>query len=81
LRFITGLPRSNEALKLTLYHVTLENRDVDLLLSADANGVYRGYTEADLNGKWRMTLLPIDESWKIQQVVALPRTDEIRFEP
>lgn len=80
-RFITGLPRSNEALKLSLYHVTLKNRDIDLLLSADANGVYRGFTEADLNGKWRVTLLPMDETWKIQQVIALPRANEIRFEP
>ncbi|WP_100641363.1 FixH family protein [Alteromonas facilis] len=81
LKFLSGTPRSSEALKLSLYHVTLKDRDVDILLSTDAQGVYRGFTEEVLDGKWRVTLLPLDESWKIQQVIALPQTSSIRFEP
>lgn len=81
LRFESGQPRSNEALKLNLYHVTLKNRDVEVLLSSDASGIYRGFTDLNLVGKWRMTLLPVDEEWKIQQVISLPRKDEIRFAP
>lgn len=81
LRFESGKPRSNEALRLNLYHVTLKNRDVEVLLSSDASGVYRGFTDLPLQGKWRVTLLPVDESWKIQQVISLPRADEIRFAP
>ena len=81
LRFLSGLPRTSEALTLSLYHVTLKNRDIEVLLSSDAQGVYRGRTDKSLAGKWRLSLLPYDESWKLQQVIALPREDEIRFEP
>ena len=81
LRFISGFPRTSEALTLSLYHVTLKNRDIELLLSSDAEGVYRGRTDQPLQGKWRMTLLPYDETWKLQQVIALPREEEIRFTP
>ena len=81
LRFISGQPRSSEALRLSLYHVTLVDRDIEVLLSSDASGIYRGFTEQSLAGKWRMTLLPVDEDWKIQQVISLPREDEIRFLP
>ncbi|MDM7860832.1 FixH family protein [Alteromonas sp. ASW11-36] len=81
LRFISGLPRDNTALKLSLYHVTLHERDVEVLLTADATGVFRGVINEDLTGKWRITLLPMDESWKIQQVVGLPQQTEIRFAP
>lgn len=81
MRFITGTPRSSEAIKLTFRHVTLKDRDVDLLLTADASGVYRAFTEADLTGKWRVTVLPLDESWKLQDTFALPRDSEIRLEP
>jgi hypothetical protein len=80
-RFISGQPRSNKALKLTFYHVTLKNRDMEILLSSDASGVYRGFTQHPLAGKWRMTLMPIDETWKMQQLVLLPQQDEIRFTP
>ncbi|WP_100657305.1 FixH family protein [Alteromonas flava] len=81
LRFISGTPRSNVALQLSLYHVTLKDRDINVLLAADANGVYRGFTEQALDGKWRVTLLPLDESWKLQQVLALPQSKPIRFAP
>ena len=81
LSFDSGQPRSSEALKLTFYHVTLKNRDIEVLLTSDASGVYRGFTEQLLQGKWRITLLPVDENWKIQQVVTLPQKNEIRFTP
>ena len=81
LRFISGLPRDNTALKLSLYHVTIQDRDIDILLTADANGVFRGVINDDIQGKWRATLLPMDESWTVQQVIGLPQQNEIRFAP
>ncbi|MBT0586322.1 FixH family protein [Alteromonas oceanisediminis] len=81
LRFLSGVPRTGEAIQLGMYHVTLKDRDITVMLTRDATGLYRGYTEQPLQGKWRVTLLPVSESWKIQQVVALPRSDEIRLTP
>ncbi|NMH61036.1 FixH family protein [Alteromonas ponticola] len=81
LSFLSGMPRSGEALKLTFYHVTLKAKDVSLLLSQDANGVYRGFSESSLDGKWKITLMPMDESWKIQQTITLPHSGELTFNP
>ena len=81
LEFHSGIPEKGNALKLSFYHVTLAERDVSLLLTRDANGIYRGFVEQDLSGKWRVTLSPLDDSWKVQQEIGLPRADKIRFVP
>ncbi|MCW8092367.1 FixH family protein [Alteromonas sp. ASW11-130] len=81
LTFTSGMPRDGQALKLSFYHVTLKARDVSLLLSQDAKGVYRGFTEAPLDGKWKISVMPVDESWKIQQTVTLPHSGEFIFNP
>lgn len=81
LEFHSGIPSTGNALKLNFYHVTLQEKDFSLLLTRDAKGVYRGFTEQDTNGKWRVSLTPIDDSWKVQQEVSLPRKDKIRFVP
>jgi len=81
LEFHSGIPKEGNAVKLSFYHVTLEERDTTVLLTRDANGLYRGFVEDDLNGKWRVSLTPIDESWKIQNILVLPQTDAIKFNP
>ena len=81
LEFHSGIPSTGNALKLNFYHVTLQEKDFSLLLTRDAKGIYRGFTEQDTNGKWRVSLTPIDDSWKVQQEVSLPRKDKIRFVP
>ena len=81
MKFHSGIPQEGTALKLSFYHVTLEERDTSILLARDAQGVYRGSTEVSLDGKWRISLTPIDESWKIQNVVQLPYSGAIKFNP
>ena len=81
LEFHSGIPSTGNALKLNFYHVTLQEKDFSLLLTRDAKGIYRGFTEQDTNGKWRVSLTPIDDSWKVQQEISLPRKDKIRFVP
>jgi hypothetical protein len=80
-KFHSGIPQEGSALKLNFYHVTLEERDTSLLLSRDASGIYRGTVDTPLNGKWRVSLTPIDESWKIQNIVLLPQSGAIKFNP
>jgi len=81
LKFHSGIPQDGNAIKLSFYHVTLEQRDVSVLLSRDANGIYRGFVEADLTGKWQVSLTPVDESWKIQNTLQLPYSGVIKFNP
>ena len=79
--FLSGAPRSKEALKLDFFHVTQEERDFFVLLSADASGIYRAQSETSVNGKWRLRLTPLDESWKVQKTLNLPTSKATSFNP
>jgi hypothetical protein len=79
--FLSGAPQSRQALKLDFYHVTQEAKDFFVLLSADANGIYRAQTDTNINGKWRLRLTPLDESWKVQKTAVLPASTAIKFNP
>ena len=81
LKFHSGIPKEGSALKLSFFHTTIESKDTSILLSRDANGIYRGFVEASLTGKWQISLMPVDESWKIQKTLALPRTGWVPFNP
>ena len=81
LEFISGAPQQGEALRLEFFHVTLADKDFDVLLSRDASGVYRSSFDGDISGKWRIRLLPMDESWKVQDRINLPQAKAFKFEP
>ena len=81
LRFVDGQPQSGEALRLEFHHATLERFDFQMLLARDAGGVYRGVAPDAIHGKWRVTLYPMDERWKVRQSFTLPRTGDMIFEP
>ncbi|GEA10993.1 FixH family protein [Alteromonas sp. KUL49] len=81
IKFHSGIPQDGTALKLAFHHVTLEEKDTEVLLTRDATGVFRGSTDNDLSGKWRVSLMPMNEEWKIQQTLTLPNGATIRFNP
>jgi hypothetical protein len=81
LRFISGVPTTGEALELGFYHTTMAAKDFKVLLSRDAQGVYRGSYDVDINSKWQMTLMPLDQSWKVQQTRFLPQAKPFAFVP
>lgn len=81
LKFHSGIPQDGVALKMSFYHTTLQERDTSILLSRDANGVYRGLVEAPLAGKWQISLEPIDARWKIQNTLVLPISGPVAFNP
>jgi len=81
LEFVSGAPATGEALKFEFFHVTIENRDFNVLLTRDANGVYRSSIDNDISGKWRIRLMPLNEEWKVQDRVTLPQTKAFAFEP
>ncbi|MBU2976858.1 FixH family protein [Alteromonas sp. C1M14] len=79
--FHSGIPADGSAILITFYHVTLEALDTSLLLTRDAAGVYRGVAERPLEGKWRVTLSPLNEEWKIQNTLLLPLSQPVSFNP
>lgn len=81
LEFVTGAPQSGEALKLDFFHVTQDFKDFSVLLTRDALGRYRNNEQYPIQGKWRLRLTPLDESWKIQQKVNLPQVNAFEFNP
>ena len=81
LKFLSGQPESGSALELAFFHVTQQTKDFTILLTKDASGTYRGTFEQDIDGKWHVTLMPLDQVWKIQQKVSLPRRSAFSFNP
>lgn len=81
LTFSSGLPSSGEALELKFHHATLIDNDFAMLLTRDAAGVYRGVMEKPINGNWKISLLPLDQRWKILNNVTFPLATEIEFNP
>jgi len=61
------------SISFSLYHSTLAARDITTMLTADANGDYLFHTDKDLAGKWQVRIEPFDKSWRLQNVVILPR--------
>lgn len=81
LSFESGAPTSGEALQLDFFHATQEAKDIVVLLTRDANGIYRSNEEFIISGKWRLRLTPLDESWKIQKRLVLPQAKAFAFNP
>lgn len=79
--FSSGAPENGEAITLDFYHSTQNFKDFAVTLLRDANGIYRAPLTSDVSGKWKLSLHPFDESWKIQQVIALPQTNAFDLKP
>lgn len=61
------------SISFSLYHSTLAERDISVMLTADANGDYQFQSDQDLTGKWKLRLEPFDKSWRLQKTITLPR--------
>lgn len=81
LSFLNGAPLTGEALELHFYHSTLEDNDFTILLTRDAEGVYRASAQSEITGKWHVTLSPLDESWKVINDISLPKSTATLFNP
>jgi len=80
-RFITGAPDNGTALTLDFYHSTQKFKDFSVTLLRDANGIYRAPFSGEVSGKWQLSLHPINEDWKIQQVISLPQANAFDLKP
>lgn len=77
----TGIEKEFPVLNVNFYHSTLEKRDFYVALTADANGHFRQFIDNDINGKWQVTISSFEQSWKIQNTIALPQKNYIDIEP
>ena len=66
-----GEPQQS-ALRLHFIHRTQKAKDFDMLITADANSVYRADIPSEVNGKWTIQLESFDGEWRIQPVDMFP---------
>ncbi len=76
----TGIEKEFPVLNVHFYHSTLSKRDFDLKLTADGNGLYRQSFDKNVHGKWRISISPYDDKWRMQMLTALPQQNFRNFE-
>lgn len=81
LAYNSGAPAELTALRVSFYHSTLAGRDFEQVLTADANGVYRGALPETVDGKWTVTITPFDNAWRLSQSLVLPTSLTLVLEP
>lgn len=81
LTFVSGEPSNGQAIILDFYHATQEHKDFTVSLFKDAKGIYRAPIDADITGKWKISLHPFEQSWKIQKTISLPRASKFELAP
>ncbi|MCF2947063.1 FixH family protein [Paraglaciecola aquimarina] len=81
LTFISGEPENGEALTLDFYHSTQEHKDFSTKVFRDANGIYRAPIDKVIDGKWRLSIHPFTNSWKIQKTISLPQESAFEIKP
>jgi len=77
----TGIDKEFPVLNLNFYHPTLAERDFYLALTADGNGHFRHIFDESVKGKWRLTITPFENHWKIQKTITLPQSEFINIIP
>lgn len=71
--------KNHSSIELSLFHATLANRDISILLTADAQGEFHFDMGTDLSGKWLLRIEPFDKSWRLQKSVTLPASSGINL--
>ena len=77
----TGIEKTFPILNVSFFHPTLEEKDFHLTLTPDGNGYFRHHFEQAVSGKWKLTLTPFEDHWKIQDTITLPQSDFIDLIP
>ena len=91
----TGIEKIFPRLNVNFFHPTQEYKDFYLVLTPDGDGKFRhdftGETAEkqltakalieSLQGKWRITITPFDDQWKIQNTIYLPQSEFIEIAP
>jgi hypothetical protein len=62
------------ALRVNIVHRTLETEDIQVMVSADAQGHYRINHDVELKGPWFVKVSSFDSRWILQGKVNFPST-------
>lgn len=77
----TGIEKVFPLLNVNFFHPTLEKKDFFLALTPDGNGYFRHEFDNTVAGKWKITITPFENNWKIQDTITLPQSDFIDIIP
>ncbi len=77
----TGIEKKFPLLNVNFYHPTQQEKDFYFAMTADAAGNFRHIVEHKVNGKWRITITPFEDNWKIQNTITLPQSEFIDIFP
>ncbi len=78
IRFNSGQPDQLTALTVSFYHATQAEKDFSQVLTADAQGVFRGkLPETAEQGKFTITVVPYTRAWRLSQTISLPAKEVI----
>lgn len=79
--FTKGDSLKPAALKVSFYHTTLKDKDVDLMLAPNANGAYSGVSEKLLDARYTVFIEPIGGEWKLKENIKLPYDSAFKIKP
>jgi len=77
----TGIEKTFPVLNVKFFHPTLADKDFQLSLTQDGNGVFRHSLEQEISGRWHVTITPFDNQWEIQNKITLPQSEFINIIP
>lgn len=77
----TGIEKIFPLLNINFYHPTQEKKDFYLALTPDGNGYFRHHLDRNVTGKWKITISPFENHWKIQNTIQLPQSSFIDIIP
>jgi hypothetical protein len=71
----TGIEKKFPVINVSFYHATQKERDFNVKLTADGNGMFRSAITENIQGKWTITITPFDDQWKLQKTLSLPQNE------
>ncbi|MBR9857322.1 MAG: FixH family protein [Gammaproteobacteria bacterium] len=75
---IEGRHNKGEAVRMDFNHPTLAKQDQKILMTSDANGVYRARLDQPLmKGQWNLRIEAFDGNWRMQKRISLPIADRL----
>jgi len=77
----TGIDKEFPLLSVNFHHATQEEKDFYFAMTADGSGNFRQIVNQDVKGKWRITITPFEDHWKIQKTITLPQSSFIDIVP
>ncbi len=77
----TGIEKKFPLLNVNFYHPTQQEKDFYFAMTQDGSGNFRQSLSQNVSGKWRITITPFENDWKIQNVITLPQSEFIDIIP